>query len=115
MLVLQRKSGEALLINGNIFIKISEINGDKVKIAIDAPRSVEVMRLELAEAAKINNESASATLEALNTLKLTAVKAPAPLPQIEENHNKPNRHGKASEQQHRKKRNEPSGKKNTGK
>lgn len=44
MLVLSRYVGEWLVIDGNIRVHISEVRGDRVKLAIDAPRSVRVER-----------------------------------------------------------------------
>ena len=47
MLVLTRRNDETIVINGNIFIKIYGIQGDRVKVAIDAPRDVIVDRGEI--------------------------------------------------------------------
>lgn len=49
MLVLSRKVDQTIVIQGNITIKILEINGDRVKIGINAPRDVVVLRQELTE------------------------------------------------------------------
>lgn len=47
MLVLSRRHGERLLIGDNVVITIVRINGNNVKIGVDAPRSVRVIREEL--------------------------------------------------------------------
>ena len=47
MLNLTRKSGEALVLDGGIEIKITEICGDQVRIGIEAPSDVKVYRKEL--------------------------------------------------------------------
>ena len=47
MLVITRKSGEAILIGKNIRIVIERIDRDRVKIGIDAPQEVRVLRDEL--------------------------------------------------------------------
>ena len=47
MLVLTRKIGESLVIDGEITIKISQIQGNRVRLCIDAPRSHRVIRSEI--------------------------------------------------------------------
>ena len=49
MLVLSREKGEELIIGDNIRIVIRSITKDRVRIAIDAPSHVRVLRGELAE------------------------------------------------------------------
>ncbi len=46
MLVLTRSVGETLYIGDDISIYISEINGRQVKISIDAPKDVPILRGE---------------------------------------------------------------------
>lgn len=50
MLVLSRKAGEKLVIDGNIVVTVTRITGGRVTIGIDAPREVRVARGELIEA-----------------------------------------------------------------
>lgn len=48
MLVLSRKVGESILIGKDIEVKVLSIDADgRVKIGIDAPREVKVIRKEL--------------------------------------------------------------------
>ena len=47
MLILQRKKEQALNIGDNISITVLEIGNDWVKLAIDAPRDVSILRSEL--------------------------------------------------------------------
>ncbi len=47
MLVLSRKSGEAIVLAGNITIQVLGIEHDRVKIGVDAPPDVLVLRAEL--------------------------------------------------------------------
>ncbi|QHI71940.1 carbon storage regulator [Aminipila terrae] len=61
MLILTRKQGESFLLGEKIEISVSEINGDRVRIAIDAPKDVKILRKELKDAGDFNMESASAT------------------------------------------------------
>ncbi|MCI8939918.1 MAG: carbon storage regulator [Dorea sp.] len=54
MLILQRKKNESLTINNNITLSVLEIGADWVKLAIDAPKEIPVLRSELKEAADEN-------------------------------------------------------------
>lgn len=47
MLVLSRKQGEAIRINDSITIRIVNVSLGRVKIAIDAPSNVTILREEL--------------------------------------------------------------------
>ncbi|ELP35465.1 carbon storage regulator [Rhodopirellula baltica] len=47
MLVLSRKVDEKLVIGDNVVITVSKISGNRVSIAIDAPRDVSIQRGEL--------------------------------------------------------------------
>jgi len=51
MLVLTRKHGECIQIGDNITIKVIKTGRNTVKIGIDAPREVPVMRAELSASA----------------------------------------------------------------
>ncbi len=46
MLVLTRKSGEAVIVDGEITIRISGVVGNRVKLAVDAPRHWPIRRVE---------------------------------------------------------------------
>jgi carbon storage regulator len=48
MLVLSRKFGETIRIDGDITITVLEIKGNKVSLGINAPEEVRVLREELA-------------------------------------------------------------------
>lgn len=47
MLVLSRKPGEQVYIGNHITITVVEIKGNRVRIGIDAPGDVSVLRAEL--------------------------------------------------------------------
>lgn len=47
MLVLTRTVGEELIIADNIRVRVSEIKGGRIKIAIEAPREVSIRRQEV--------------------------------------------------------------------
>lgn len=59
MLVLSRKRNEQIVIADNIVITIVEIRGDKVRLGIEAPKSVPVHRKEVYEAIQRDNERKS--------------------------------------------------------
>lgn len=61
MLILQRKKGQSLSINDNITLTVIDMGNDWVKLAIDAPKEVPVLRSELKEAAA-ENQKASETV-----------------------------------------------------
>ena len=48
MLILTRKIGEEIVINENTRISIQRIRGGRVRVAIDAPQEVSILRGELA-------------------------------------------------------------------
>ncbi|GLC80479.1 carbon storage regulator [Lacrimispora brassicae] len=70
MLILQRKKEQSLTIGDNISITVLEIGNDWVKLAIDAPRDVSILRTELIEAASANQEAASISLSAGSISKI---------------------------------------------
>lgn len=47
MLVLTRTVGEEIVIAGNIRVRVSEVKGGRIKLAIEAPREVAVRRQEV--------------------------------------------------------------------
>jgi carbon storage regulator len=50
MLVISRKINEAIAIGDNIVVTILDIEGDRIKIGIDAPRDVIILRQEIFQA-----------------------------------------------------------------
>lgn len=64
MLILSRKQDESIIIDGNIEIKILEIEDGKVKIGIEAPKEIEIFRQELYKSIKEENiEAAKANVD----------------------------------------------------
>jgi len=51
MLVLSRQVGESIVIDGDIVISVSSVQGGRVKLCIDAPRDKRISRGELEEQA----------------------------------------------------------------
>jgi carbon storage regulator len=52
MLVLTRRQGESIVIDGEIVVTILEIRGSQIRLGIEAPKEVPVLRAEL-EAAEL--------------------------------------------------------------
>ncbi len=52
MLVLKRKVGERIIIGENIIVQVVEVEGKSVKIGIEAPKSISIVREELLERVK---------------------------------------------------------------
>jgi carbon storage regulator len=49
MLVLTRKAGESIVVGDNIQITIVEVVGNRIRIGINAPREVPIVRAEVEE------------------------------------------------------------------
>lgn len=68
MLVLSRKNLEAIRIGNDIEIKIIAIEGEQVKIGIDAPKNIEIHRKELVQAIEQQNSEAANISVSLSSL-----------------------------------------------
>ena len=73
MLILSRKPGESIVIDGKIHIKIMRVDGDVVKLGIEAPAAVPVHRQEVYEEIQRNNQQAL-TQQSASLPKLAAAK-----------------------------------------
>lgn len=70
MLVLTRKSNEAIKIGDDIEVTILAIEGDQIKLGIDAPKSIDIHRKEIyLEIQRQNNEAANLTLDVIDLLQ----------------------------------------------
>ena len=58
MLILQRKAGESLLIGEDVEVSVLSVDAGRVRLAIQAPKSVPILRSELKIAARANQEAA---------------------------------------------------------
>lgn len=59
MLVLTRKKDQTIVINENVEITVLDVQGDQVRIGINAPRSVSVHRKEVFLEIQQENKKAS--------------------------------------------------------
>ena len=58
MLILRRKAGETLVIGDDIKVAVLDINEGSVRLAIDAPKQIPILRSELLQAADVNRDAA---------------------------------------------------------
>lgn len=59
MLVLSRKLNESIMIGDEIEVTVVEIQGDQVRLGVQAPRSVRVYRREVYQAIQEQNRAAA--------------------------------------------------------
>jgi carbon storage regulator len=65
MLYLNRKLGEAVIINQDIEVRVVAISGKTVKLGFTFPPEASVLREEVVEAIKLANQAAARTAGAL--------------------------------------------------
>ena len=70
MLILRRKKNESILIGDNIRITLLECASDGVRIAIDAPKQISIIREELSEAEQINKAAISPASVSVRSLQV---------------------------------------------
>ncbi|MBL9167148.1 MAG: carbon storage regulator CsrA [Verrucomicrobiales bacterium] len=80
MLILSRKVNENIVIDGRIIVKIVRLDGENVKLGIEAPPDVPVHRQEVYDEIQRNNREAATT-------------GRRPVPRLSKN--KPGSHGSA--------------------
>lgn len=66
MLVLSRKKNQSIRIGEDIVLTIVDIQGDQIRLGIEAPRGIPVLRQELYEAVKDSNKQAAETLQKMD-------------------------------------------------
>jgi carbon storage regulator len=65
MLVLTRKTGEAIQIGEDIEISVVSVKGDQVKLGINAPKNIEIHRKEIYLTIQEENAEASKGIDNL--------------------------------------------------
>lgn len=74
MLVLTRKTGEAIQIGDHIEVTILSVQGDQIKLGINAPKAIEIHRKEIyLSIQESNNEAASISNNILDQLKINGL------------------------------------------
>jgi len=68
MLVLSRKPLQSIMVGPDIKITIVQVERNQVRLGIEAPRDVTILRDELLEAAHTDSRSGSEQLEQLRAL-----------------------------------------------
>ena len=63
MLVLSRKTNESIVIDGNVTVSVLRVDNDNVRLGIEAPLEIPVLRKEIYEAIKTNNREAAGSAE----------------------------------------------------
>ncbi len=58
MLVVSRKKDESIIIGDNIKVTVVEIAKDRIRIGVDAPESVKIVRSELYDTERFNMQAA---------------------------------------------------------
>jgi carbon storage regulator len=62
MLILSRKAGDSLMIDGGVRIVVLGVEGSSVRLGIDAPTDVRVLRGEILKQVERENERARVSL-----------------------------------------------------
>ncbi|WP_123042221.1 carbon storage regulator CsrA [Cohnella candidum] len=75
MLILSRKKGQSIVINEEIEIFVIGIEGDQVKLGIEAPAKVKIYRKEVLDSIRESNKAAMANPSQLKAIKGFALEA----------------------------------------
>jgi carbon storage regulator len=76
MLILSRKVNEKIMIGEDISISIIEIQGDHIRLGVDAPKTVKVYRQEVFEAIKSQNKAAVESTPVLPEFNFSITREP---------------------------------------
>ena len=70
MLVLSRKKGQTLVIGDDIEITVIDIQGDQIRLGVEAPKHVKVYRKELYEEIQAENRNAAKIAKSVTPAEL---------------------------------------------
>ena len=71
MLVLSRKVGESVDIDGQIIVRVVGVRGNRVQVGIEAPKDIQILRSELSVCHSTDNEWESEEKTATKIEELT--------------------------------------------
>lgn len=83
MLILSRKPGESIVIDGKIVIRVMRLEGDVVKIGIEAPSDIPVHRQEVYD--EIQKSNREAVTDGQKKIPKFPIKAPNPITRLKGN------------------------------
>ncbi|MGI6383445.1 MAG: carbon storage regulator CsrA [Tissierellaceae bacterium] len=70
MLILNRKPGESIIIDDKIEVTILEVQDGRVKLGIEAPKSISILRKEVyEEVVEANRKSLEVEIDVMDFLK----------------------------------------------
>ncbi len=84
MLVLARKSGQSIRIGDDIEVFVLDVQGETVRLGINAPRTVRVLRAEVIDDVTRQNRQAAMTGD-----QLLALLSPTPDPTLQNSSDNP--------------------------
>ncbi|RJQ12002.1 MAG: carbon storage regulator [Dehalococcoidia bacterium] len=62
MLILTRKLEQGIVIDGQVVVRILAIEGERIKIGVEAPRAISVLREELLREVADQNQAAASNV-----------------------------------------------------
>lgn len=73
MLVLTRKVGEKILVGDDVVVSVVEVNRGSVRLGVEAPKSVSILRFEVYERIQEENLEASRAASATDIQQMAAL------------------------------------------
>jgi carbon storage regulator len=69
MLILTRKKGQSIMLDNEIEVIITAVEGEHIKIGINAPANVRILRKEVYDAIELSNKEALQSKPSLDLMK----------------------------------------------
>ena len=70
MLVLSRKPGQQIMIGKDVILKVVDVQGENVRIAIEAPKDIKIYRGEIYKAIVEENKQAISNIADIDLTKV---------------------------------------------